>query len=245
MFPGKGVHLCFLHTVQTEFDPLRVCVCMVWTDTEDGVRSSCVGWFHPHGFVLSARLAATLVQEVCAGISSGCPCQHETLGHLPLLMATLATGAQLRAGLWDPHSSCKCIHEGIQPWHPRRLRGEAVQELPSSEGSEDTLRSSPSPPLGITNLFGKWRNCLQRCCTSSRRTLWRLSSPAIALEPGQPAGRGSKAPGPGSRCLNHRASPWMQMCLWTFAFPFLPFSPHHLTPSFKAEEILFPDKVLY
>lgn len=50
---GKRAHLCFSPAVQTEFDPLRVCVCMVWTHTEDGVRTSCVGCFHPHEFVLS------------------------------------------------------------------------------------------------------------------------------------------------------------------------------------------------
>lgn len=31
--------------------------------------------------------------------------------------------------------------------------------------------------------------------------------PAIAQEPGQPAGRGSRTPGPGSRCVNQPSRP--------------------------------------
>lgn len=59
-----------------------------------------------HEFVGSqARLAAILVQEVFAGISSGSPCQREALGRLPWLMAAAARDAWLRAGLRDPPSN--------------------------------------------------------------------------------------------------------------------------------------------
>lgn len=85
--------------------------------------------------------------------------QHEALGHLPLLMATVGTGARLRAGLWDPHSNCCRLAGQVNPSGDPALApaGGCVRrqhmELPSSE---DTLWSSPSPLLGITNLLGKW-----------------------------------------------------------------------------------------
>lgn len=77
----------------------------------------------------------------------------------------------------------RCIHEEIQPWQQQEAVWRSSTWAPILWGSEDTLWSSPSPPLGITDLFGRWRNCLQRSCTLSGRTLWRLPPPAIQPEP--------------------------------------------------------------
>lgn len=69
--------------------------------------------------------------------------------------------------------------------------------------------------------------------------------PALAQEPGQPAGRGSRTPGLGSRCVNQPSRPRDADLAVNLCFPISAFSPHHLMPSFKAEEIPFPNKVMH
>lgn len=212
----------------------RVCVCVVWTDTEEGERSSCVGWFHPREFVLSQpdwqphwcrRCLLGFLQVALVRPWATIPCWWPPC-------------PQLRAGLWDPHAqSCRPsgqVHPwGIQPWlqqeeqHTlRAVRTRSAAPLLHSWGLQTCLANKEIVSKGLAlNLAGLYGDC---------HLLPRSHSPGTWInlqgEAAEPQGLG--------------ADVWT-IWLWTFAFPFLPFSPHHLMPFFEAEEIPFPNKVLY